>query len=363
MKNGVFILILFLSGLTGKAQLISQPVIIGSKLHTGLILPFYEALEYLVQDDIYAIDLSVNFPSYGKDYWEQLYRYPRPGVGFSCWSLGNNEVLGKAYSLYSFINIPFFVRREKFSFNYQISFGGAYLSKKFDVHENHLNRAIGSHANVYIRLGIDSKIKLSPRSELVIEAGTTHFSNGKTSSPNYGINAATLSLGYNYLIGDSHIPYQEQSIPEIGKRYVQTLLFSGGSKVYDNLSGEKYFFSSVSYNIERIINHKRKIGLGTDFSYDGSIREALASAEGVRENDFAKLIRLGLHASYGIQYKRILMRIQIGHYLYSKYIVLTPVYSRISVQYLITKNLLGSIGIKSHLGKADCLEYGIGYYW
>jgi hypothetical protein len=55
--------------------------------------------------------------------------------------------------------------------------------------------------------------------------------------------------------------------------------------------------------------------------------------------------------------------IQIGHYLYSQYTVLTKVYSKISVQYLITEHLLGSVAIKSHMGKADCLEWGVGYYW
>ena len=363
MKNGLLIFILSLTGLAGKAQLVLRPIIIEPKIHTGMILPFYEALNYLIQDDIYGFDLSVSFPTYGKDYWEKLYRYPRPGVGYSYWSLGNNEVLGKAYALYSYINIPFFKRTEKFSFNYQVSFGGAYLSKKFDIYENHLNRAIGSHTNVYIRMGIDAKIRLFPRCELVIEAGSTHFSNGKTRSPNYGINAGSFSLGLNYLFSKNSITIQEPEIPGIGKRYVQSVIYSAGSKVYDNLSGKRYFISSVSYNLDRFINHKRKIGLGADFFYDGSISEALAREDGTLEKDFVKLIRFGLHTSYAIRYKQLMMGIQIGYYLYSKYTVLTTVYNRISVQYMLTRNMIGSIAVKSHMGKADCLEYGIGYYW
>jgi Lipid A 3-O-deacylase (PagL) len=363
VKNGFLIFILVLTGLAGKAQFVKRPIIIEQKIHAGMNLPFYKALRYLVQDDIYAFDLSVSLPTYGKNYWEKLYRYPRQGVGFSFWSLGNNDVFGKAYALYSFINIPFFKPTHYFSFNYQISCGGAFLPKKFDIYKNHLNRAIGSQTNIYIRLGIDGKIALFPRSELVIEAGATHFSNGKTRSPNYGINAGSFSLGFNYIFNNKGATIQDMELPATGKRYVQSAIYSAGSKVNDNLLGNKYFVSSVSYNLERIVNLKRRIGAGADFSYDGSIREALASEDGTPEKDFDKLIRFGLHTSYAIQYKQLIMGIQIGYYLYSKCTVITPVYNKISVQYLLTRNMIGSIAIKSHMAKADCLEYGIGYYW
>jgi hypothetical protein len=363
VKNGLYIALLLLTGLTINAQSVTKPFIIQTKIHSGMTLPFYEALDYLIKDDIYALDLSVGFPGYGKDYWEKLYRYPITGVGTSCWSLGNNEVFGKAFALYSFINVPFIKRTNKFSFDYQVSFGGAYLTKIFDKDKNPLDRAIGSHTNIYIRLAIDGKIKLSPRSELQMEAGTTHFSNGKTRSPNYGINAGSFSLGFNYLFNNNDIAIQEPEIPVVGKRYTQMVIYSAGTKVYDNLLGKRYFTSSVSYNLERIINLKRKIGLGIDIFYDGSIREALAGEDGTPENDVVKLFRVGMHTSYAIRYKQLIMGIQIGYYLYSKYTVITPVYNKISLQYLLTKNIVGSIAVKSHMGKADCLEYGIGYYW
>lgn len=354
---------LLLSGLTGKAQLVKRPIIIEPKIHSGIILPFYDALTYLNKDDIYAFDISVSRPTYGEDFWEKLYRYPRSGVGFSYWNLGNNEVLGKAYALYGLINIPIFKRSEKFSINYQGSVGGAYLSKKFDVHNNHLNRAIGSHPNIYIRLGIDGRIKLSQHCELKIEAGATHFSNGKTKSPNYGINAGSVSLGLNYLYRKTNTTIQEPEIPGLGKRYMQSVIYSAGIKVYDNLLGNRYFISSVAYNLEYLLSHKRRIGLGADFFYDGSISEALANEEGIPDKDFTKLIRLGLHASYAIRYKQLVMGIQLGHYLYSKYTDLSLVYSRISLRYLLTNHLIASVGIKSHMAKADNIEWGLGYYW
>ena len=83
-------------------------------------------------------------------------------------------------------------------------------------------------------------------------------------------------MGFNYLFNGNNTSIQKTSIPLIDKKYGQSILLSAGSKVYDNLLGKKYFVSSISYNIERIFNQKRRIGLGTDLFYDGSIREALA---------------------------------------------------------------------------------------
>jgi hypothetical protein len=362
-RNIITILTFLLTGFAGNAQTVKDPVILEAKVHSGMVFPVYEALAYLVQDDVYALDLSISFPTYGKDFWEKLYNYPRPGIGYSFWSLGNSEVFGQAHVLYSYMNIPIIKRPDKFSFNYQISIGAAYLPLKFDILENHLNRAISSHLNVYVRLGIDGKIKILPLCELIVEAGVTHFSNGKTKSPNYGINAGTFSLGLNYLFGYNGKITLDPVIPDIGKKYAQSVIYSAGIKVYDNLLNRKYLTSSLSYNFERLLNPRRRIGAGTDLFYDGSIGEALAGEDGTPENDVDKLIRFGIHASYAIRYKKFTGGIQLGYYLYSKYTVLTNVYNKISVQYLISDHLLGSIAIRSHMGKADGLEWGIGYNW
>ncbi len=351
------------AALTAVSQSKIKPVMIGAKIHSGLMLPLYEALDYLVEDDIYSIDLSVSFPSTGKDYWEKLYHYPETGIGVSLWNLGNNEILGKACVLYGFINVPVYRHPGRFSFNYQISVGGAYLNKPFDIHSNHLNRAMSSPVNIYVRLGLDSNIQLSPRSQVVIEAGTSHFSNGKTKSPNYGINAGTVSVGFNYLLKSNNVTYHEPGIPAVEKRYIQSVIWLGGSKVNDNLLNNKYLTTSLSYNAERVLNQRRRIGIGADLSYDGSIKEALQDSEGNPENNISRLIRFGLHASYTVQYKRLVGGIQAGYYLYSKYVVLTSIYNKLTVQYFITPRITGTMAVKSHWGKADCFEYGLGYYW
>ncbi|NJK85327.1 MAG: hypothetical protein HC906_04525, partial [Bacteroidales bacterium] len=139
-----------------------------------------------------------------------------------------------------------------------------------------------------------------------------------TRSPNYGINAGTLSLGMNYLIGDCK-NFSEPEIPEISKRFSQSVIYAAGGKVYDNLLAKKYFISSLTYNLDYRINYKRRIGAGADLFYDASIGEALADRDEEYIENKADLFRFGLHVSHSIQYKKIAMEIHVGHYLYSHY--------------------------------------------
>jgi hypothetical protein len=358
------IILVFLSvTLTCNAQIIKRPVIIEPKFHTGLNIPFYKAVSFLVNDNIYAADLELSLPTSGKDYWEKLYNFPRTGGGLSYWTLGNDDVFGRAFTVYTFINVPAFKQKRQFSLNYQISAGAAYLTKRFDITDNHLNRAIGSHANLYLHIGIDGRINILPDCELIIEAGATHFSNSKTRSPNYGINIGSFSLGINYLFNSKTFVRQDPQVPEFKKQFIQTVVWSAGSKVYDNLSGKKYFVTSLTYNVERFVSHITKAGLGADLFYDGAISEALASNDGTKEKDFSKLCRFGLHVSYAAQYKRVTAGVQVGYYLYSKYTDLTSLYDRIFVQYHFTTKLSANVAIKTHYGKADFIEWGLGYSW
>lgn len=362
MRGKFVLILLILASLTTRGQ-VRKPFIIESRVHSGLNLPFYKALDYLIEDDLYAFDIAIRFPASGKDQWEKIFHYPATGIGYSWWTLGNDEILGHAHAIYGFMSFPLTSSNARFRTNIQISAGTAYLPRNFDLYNNHLNRAIGSPLNIYIRLGLDVRTKISPVSEIILEAGTSHFSNGKTSSPNYGINTGSISMGINYFFNKGNFILKDPEVPASDRRIIQTIQLSAGRKVYDNLLGNKYLSSTFSYNAERFVNPGGKAGLGADIFYDGSIAEGLQEAGAKPENSPEKLMRIGLHGSYALRYKRFHPGIQLGYYIYSKYTVLTNIYSKVALQYALTDNISASVSVRSHLGKADALEYGLGYTW
>ena len=362
MKGRILIFLLLLNTLISRGQFYNRPFIVRADMHTGFNIPVYKALGYIIKDDIFAADISIGFQATGKNYWEKLYNFPTTGAGFSAWSLGNRDILGNAYAVYGFTSVPFDKDPRRFSLNFKGSAGAAWLPLKFDLKENPLNRAIGSNCNIFIRLAIEGKYRLSPLCDLIAGAGLAHFSNGKTHSPNYGINTGTVSLGLNYNFNHNNYIRSDPEIPVPDKKLVHSIFISAGPKVYDNLYGYRYLSATLSYDMGKNINNLGKAGGGIDLFYDGSIGEAL-SERGVMEDRLIRLMRAGVHVSYSMRCNRMSAGLQAGYYLYSKSIVLTSIYNKIFLQYMFTKKIAGNVSIRSHWGKADCLEYGVGYIW
>lgn len=368
MKLQTLIIYLFLSVVlaeshaTGQGN-ITNNVHIDSKFHYGFIMPHHKSITYVLEKHVYGFEINVSRPTYGKHIWEQLYRNPRNGIGYVFFDYGNPEILGKVHALYGFMNIPV-VRDKKnnYLFNYRIAFGMSYLTKRFDVYENHLNTAIGSKINIYFRLGFDTKIPVSENLELLGEFGFTHCSNGKVRSPNYGLNVLSGSLGLSYFINSTNKERIIMELPEDYKKNYFSVIYSAGAKVYDNLYNRYYFISSLSFDYERHVNLKRRVGIGADLFYDQSISEALA-VDGELNKDLSNLFKFGLHGSHTLIYNKVLMTINIGRYLYSKYTDLSLFYSRLALKYKLTDHILLNLSLKAHSAKADFVEWGIGYYW
>ncbi len=338
-------------------------IYINSKVHYGFIIPHHKSIAYLLDKHVRGFELSLSRPAYGNHVWEQLYRYPRTGAGYFFCDYGNPEVLGKAHALFGFINIPVIRDHNNHHLlNYRISFGMSWLTKRFDVYENYLNTAIGTHLNIYFRLGFDTKIPVSDKLELLGEIGFTHCSNGKIRSPNFGLNVLSGSVGMNYFINRTSKERTKLELPEEYNRNYYSIVYSAGMKVYDNLVDRHYFISSLSFDYERHLNLKRRIGIGADLFYDKSISEALA-VDGELDKDMANLFRFGLHCSHTLVYNKTLMSVNIGRYLYSRYTDLSLFYSRLALRYKLTDHILLNLSLKAHSAKADFVEWGIGYYW
>jgi hypothetical protein len=333
----------------------------GISVRTGLNLPLYDAIDYLTDDDIVGADMFIGIRSNGKDYWDEIFNFPGTGAGYSFRTLGNNEVFGYAHAFYAFMDLPLLLRKRKLSADIRISAGTAYISSKFDAEDNPLNRAIGSNFNIFLGAGINARYRFSGKFETFIGASTGHFSNGKTRSPNLGLNTGTVSAGIFYFFYRESFTRDIPAAPVPERKIIQSVEFSAGPKVFDNLSGTRYLSSSLLYSAERYVKHWGRAGIGGGLFYDGSIREGLNLGDdgGIH----VSLFRVGLHASWMFRYRNILAGIQAGHYLYSKYKVNTHFYNRLSVRYMLTGNIYTAIAVRSHLGKADSMEYGFGYTW
>lgn len=145
----------------------------------GFLMPHHKAIEYSTNSHISGFEAWYFGARRQVSYYDSLYRYPKVGAGFAFTTLGNSQVFGEAYTLAGYFLTPFNRTERRFTCNYQLGFGLSYLSRVFSFESNMPNVAIGTHWNVFVRLGLGYRMRLSDRLALAGGFHFTHFSNGK----------------------------------------------------------------------------------------------------------------------------------------------------------------------------------------
>lgn len=125
-----------------------------------------------------------------------LYPGAYQGVGVS-WNEFNPQ-LGNPVAVYIFQGARIAKIARRLSLNYEWNLGIAYGWNPYNKETNRTNISIGSKATAYINVDLYLRWMISRCWDLNIGGSLTHFSNGNTSMPNFGLNVAggMLSLAY-----------------------------------------------------------------------------------------------------------------------------------------------------------------------
>ncbi len=317
----------------------------------GFIWQHRPSLSDIIDGNINVVRISFGKSTYGQNYWDELYRYPDHGIGYSFTDLGNPDELGQANAIYYFIRIPL-IKKSKFSLSYKISGGLAYLNKG--------NIAIGSHLNLYFDASIDTKIKLSNKIDLINSFGATHYSNGAIVMPNLGVNLFSYRIGIQYKLYDHQNEKLHSLFPKLFNKQAITIVAGAGVKEKRPDGGKKYTVSSISLDYMRLTGYKHKFGLGLDVFYDASLFDIIENKQNNKLST-QEIMRYGIHLSGEARYKKLVLAVHIGTYLWAKYKDDGKIYQRVAIRYLFTENLFANISLKTSKGIADFVEWGIGY--
>jgi hypothetical protein len=326
----------------------------------GFLIAHRASLETLVNDYTNSIRLEFGKNTFGQKDWQSLYRFPSLGIGGFHGSVGNNEQLGKATAIYGFISAPYGAGKRRISFGYKFAIGLAYLSNHFDLYDNIYNIAIGSSINVYIHLDFDIKIKLyKERLYFKTGLGMTHFSNGKTQSPNLGLNIMDWHFTTGYNIGKQ----SKKIYTEYPKRDRHTFvaIVAGGAKEYNEPNLGKFFAGNVTLEYEYSVMKKSSWGAGLDYFYDGVLYDSYKTKDDPDAFKYAS--RFGIHIGYMFNYYRVGLIVQMGSYINPYYDGNGYLYHRIGIRAKVSQHLIANLSLKTHWAKADIVEFGLGYYF
>lgn len=335
-----------------------------------------------------AFEVSLFQKTYGEKAWQSLYNYPYIGCTFYSSQLGDFEELGSVYALYPFINYPLLFS-EKSELTFKFGVGLSYLTNKFDHLENPYNFSIGSHLNGAVNLSFEYRQRLSRRLQTAASFGLTHFSNGATKSPNYGLNIFSGGLGLAFYLNEPRLPYTPASRPEYykfefdGKKwYCIDLDYAIGVKDVSQTFGknEQYLVHDLSVRFLVQFTTCSRAGLSLSWVKDNSDK-ALAPNPPHYEKEY-QLIKPNIGLCYSMTMDKLSYLFEVGAHLDLRYksghsnfineYFLKPLnmatdmrkgsfYQKIMLRYEVHENVFASLALTTHVARADFLCLGIGY--
>lgn len=315
----------------------------------------------MVKGNIPAFEIDFVKPTTGTKRWHHENNFPEVGLSFNYIDFANPSQLGYSFSLSPYIEIPL---NKKVRFTRPIlrfCWGLSYVNKRFDINSNPENIAIGSYLNTYFQVKSLWHINLSNKFRLEPGVSFAHVSNGRSKTPNLGLNVVSLNLGLTYKLngGVAKVALQDSSATWKSKHEI--LIWDAiGFNEHMPANGPIYLANTFGVNYYYNVRNTHKWGAGFDIAYDAQNEYHLLNG-GKTVNSKWDILQLGLKACYSYNIGRVSLPIEMGYYAVSKPQEDGPLFHRIGVRYYCKNGLMFNFTMKSHWAVAAHFDYGIGY--
>ena len=325
-----------------------------------------------------AFEASLYQHTFGENYWEADYTYPYIGVTFYHANFGFNfennhllDSLGSVFALYPFINYPL-TPNENSQLTFKLGVGLGYLTRHFENFDNYQNYSIGSNLNAAVNLSFECRQRITRRLMSVASFGLTHFSNGSTKLPNYGLNTFSFAWGLAYYLRPPRVDLDPSRRPVHrpfefdGKRWFSIDLNYGiGFKnVSQTLGGDSTQFYRVhdlsTYALARLTPYSRA-GVGLSLVLD--LSDQTIPGYDTLDVKTSQLTRINYSLCYVMTMDRLSYYFEFGWHLKYNKVPLSKgnIYQKVTARYQLYDNIYAHIGLLTHFGRADYICIGLGY--
>ncbi len=337
-----------------------QHFFVSGQYHYQYIWKHFADMGDEVNNPARSFEINLGLKTSGALLWHQLYNLPSYGIGFYYCDLNNPEIYGEVKSGFLFMEFPFSERRQRQG-NLRVSLGLSFFNKYHDPVENPLNVNIGNKVNVHFNLNyslffhINDNLLFSPGVSL------THFSNGAYKKPNRGFNLLGVNMALRFQTGSHRLGDLDQiSVKEefTGMKQRLFLVFSFGF-LQRNEGDPTYLARSLSLNHTVQTGFRGRWGIGTDLEFDDHTRKTIKETN--ENTDYRDYVRLTAFASHEILFDRMSVLLNLGTYLHYKIRPDKMLFTRIGLRYSLGNNLNAQLALKAHGGRADHVQWGLGY--
>jgi hypothetical protein len=336
-----------------------KPFILTPTYHNGFIIAHHSDMLYLTAGRVNIAEMCMSFPTHGENFWNQLFKYPEPGVSICFFDLGNPRNLGNLYSVCPYLDFPF-TKSMKTRLCLRAGAGLSYLTKPFDRETNYKDIAIGSHVNGFMNFRLTLKQTITPRLRLDFGVGISHCSNGAFVEPNLGLNMPSVDIGIGYSIHPVPACTRYDTLPVCDKQPFIGIGIMGALSQINPPGGNDFPGFGLSVVAYRRWNHKNLWGAGLELFYnEANYREIVRTDASVTRSRY---LQPAGKVSYSLCVGRISMPLELGFYFYDKVSGEPfPMYEQIGLRYQVSKHLLVGTSLKTYFARAEFFEWGINY--
>lgn len=345
-------------------QSIKNPLIIELEIENGGILAAKDIRRTTFESAYYnGINLKIGWKiQKSDDQYFTLYNNPTYGVGFYS-STFNTDIIGSPYAIYGFVQSPFGnLTNRRWGFDYRIGLGISGNFTPYDPENNPLNVVIGAKNNVFIDLGIRSQYKINPNWRIGLGLAYHHFSNGALRLPNKGVNLVPLTASITYQPNGHSVLLDKSDIAPYSDKILYHINYGAGWKQLDKDKDERFLKTTLSLYASKHVSHKWRMGGGLDLFYSAS-----GNYDEIAGEDSGKLsAKLSGGPSFYLVHvlnRNLVLNGNVGYYIHKRYFngEINRIFLRAGARYYVYKDFNAGISIKAHKGKADFIEWTVGY--
>jgi hypothetical protein len=309
------------------------------------------------------------YQTWGRKDWEAWRNYPRLGISAHWFDLGTPE-LGTALAVFPFLDVPL-LRRPGTSIYFQVGSGLARLSNPFDRLRNPLQNAIGSRINNVSAFRIRADFPLNAAWQLQGGFSFTHYSNGQSRVPNYGINVVGGMLGLAWM---PDAPTQKDYIAatrpnEPARRWGWSMHAGLAFRETFPIGGPRYpvYIGSLAgmYQLSKI--NRLLIGMEYEYQRAQYVYSKLNWQNYDEASHHRAAGRIMFFAAEEFMYGPWAVLLQAGAYLpLIGEGIPFPVYTKLATRYYLPAlprsgaRFFGGVYLKSHLVTAEYISLGFG---
>jgi len=328
----------------------------------GFILPQQDHYYYMLRGNTLSANIAVGIQPDGHKKYDRDHFYINRGFGFQYIDFGSPRILGNAMALYWFSQFRI-KKSATLDQRFQGGVGVSYITRPFNQYNNLENLAIGSHINVYLNASYDHYLRILPRQYLLMSAGIFHYSNGKVSVPNLGLNSVGLRFGYRYVFDEEKYQTVPRDTLPFEPYYNICINVGTGFKEEVPVDNLKYQNYNLTLYASRFGTPTHAWGLGIESMLEKSAqyRIFLSTGEWMEWKDY---MQLGAFVMHTFRFGNLDLHLQASLYLRNRAPVLSKnMYNKMMLQYHLSPAWYGFISLKVHFVEADYIGFGIGHRW